>query len=174
MLDIQGASYIVKAPNPTSGNYYLQSTVQFSVNGSELSEVVFTEADKIPETLSSARTWLIDILVWPDWFSSEEKGFAYAFFVTPLDGDKEWYERTRSFFEYPDDIKSDVFPIFTLFQPNQHQVVIDKNIPLARYHNPYNSKQNGTDQCEITNNSEIACVFYVRVQQKDHAPNEKN
>ena len=118
MLDIQGTSYVVKAPDSAQGSCYLNFAVHYFVNGKAVPEECPYPSDQVQESkLPSARSWLVDILVWPDWLSSKERGFAHAIRVTPLDSDKEWVCRGRSFFEYPEDVRSTVFPVFTLFQP---------------------------------------------------------
>ena len=89
-------------------------------------------------------------------------------------GDKEWFFRRRSFFEYPEDVRSKVLPLFTLFQPLKHGVVIDEEVPLACYHGRCLLEQDTEDNIdpfEMARNSEVACVFTVRVRQKDHVPN---
>ena len=175
MLDIEGASYVVKAPDSAQGVCWPEFCVQYFLDGKAVTEKFpYPDDQASGDRLGSARSWLVDILVWPDWLSSKARGFGYTIRIQPLDGDKEWFYGGRDFFEYPEDVKSKVAPIFALFQPRRHQVRIDEEVPLACYYNRSSSKQDELDPGEIARSAEVACVFYIRVRQKDDVLVEKD
>lgn len=177
MLDIEAASYVVKAPDSAQGDCYLQFAEQYFVDGKpETRDIPYPPDPDAKRQLTSARSWLVDILVWPDWFSSETRGFAYAIRVRPLDGGEQWSSGGRYFYNYPKEVRSKVLPLFTLYRPWNQLVRIDEDVPLACYHNLSLSRpmSEDTSLMERVRNSEVACIFYVRVRQKDRAPVEEN
>lgn len=171
MLGMQGASYVVKAPRSAGGRCHLSVAVKYLVNGGapkgEMQVERLTESSSRPD----ARCWLVDILTWPDLLSFHEGGFGYSVRVRLLDSDEPWMLLARGYCEYPEAIRSQVRPGFGLFQPWGQDVGIDKEVALACYYNGRRDKQapETTDPGEAARNSQVGCVFCIRVSEDEEA-----
>ena len=174
MFEIEAASYVVKAPDSAQGDCYLQFAQQYFVDGKpETKDIPYSGQDG-ERHLASARSWLVEILAWPDWFSTVERGFAWAIRLRPLDGSEQWSGSGRGFFNYPEEVRSKIVPIFALDGPWNQLVRIDEDVPLACFRPLSRAVSEDMSVVEGARNSAVACIFYVRVRQTDPVPVEEN
>ena len=180
LMDIQGASYVVKAPASTGSGYYIDCDVRYFIDGKELTSKPSAAAnepdrksvgakDEPGQGRSPSRMCVVDILVWPDWVSSS--GYSYRVRIRPLD-DGRWEMRHEGFFKSPEKHAGWFSAGASLYQRAGHEVVPENYLPLACLSlGPKDKSFKPSEICgaddpeQVARASRLGIVFYIRLHQ---------
>ena len=177
LMEIQGASYIVKAPASQAGGCYIEFDVRDFVDGKELSQKAVGAKDETWQGMSPSTMWVVDILAWPDWVSSS--GYSYRIRIRPLDGGQRWQSTGAGFFKSPkhDPNTGGSCLNASLYQCAQREVGLEKDVPLACLsEGPIDKSYKpaaacGADDPELlARASRYGIVFCIRLRQKPATP----
>ncbi|HUT57617.1 MAG TPA: hypothetical protein VNA25_07170, partial [Phycisphaerae bacterium] len=175
LMEVQGASYIVKAPASVAGGCYIEFDARVFVDGNELWPRGVGAAIASRGGFSPSTAWVVDILAWPDLATSN--GYSHRVRIRPLDAACHWSSSYRGFFRPPDANTGRPLVDALLYQCEERVVSLEKDVPIACLHDGPTDKNYkhaagcGADDAEqYARAHPFGVVFYIRLRHKPLTP----